>query len=95
MATTVGLIHLEFHLPGVASLKEKRRALKSFKDRIAHAHNVSIAEVDAQDNHKMGVLAVTMVGSDRRYVEGALQKIVNAATNNRDMILVETQFDWM
>ena len=95
MATIVGLLHLDFRVPGAASLKDKRQAVKSFKDRTAHAWNVSVAEVSAQDNHHRAVLAVAMVGSDRQYVEGALQKIVNGADRNRDMILIDTQIDWM
>ncbi|MCE5279623.1 MAG: DUF503 domain-containing protein [Planctomycetaceae bacterium] len=95
MATTVGLLHLEFHLPAAASLKDKRRSLKGFRDRLAAGHNVSVAEVASQDNPRRGVLAVAMVGSDKRYVEGALQRIVTAAASHRDMILVESQIDWV
>jgi len=95
MATTVGLLHLEFRVAQAASLKDKRRAVKSFKDRVAHAHNVSVAEVDAQDNHRRAVLAVAMVGNDRRYVEGALQQITNAAGKHRDMILIDHEVEWL
>ena len=75
------------------NLKDKRRVLKSFKDRLANAHNVSVAEVDAQGDRRLGVLAVAMVGSDRRYVEGALQRIVNAASLHRDMVLIEHEIE--
>jgi len=95
MATTVGLLHLEFHVAQAASLKDKRRVLKSFKDRLAHNHNVSVAEVEAQDNHLRAVLAVAMVGSDRRYVEGALQRMINSAAAHRDMILVDSEVEWL
>ena len=95
MATTVGLLHLEFQVHQPASLKDKRNAVKSFKDRIAHRHNVSISEVDAQDNRRRAVLAVAMVGSDRRYLEGALQRVVNAAGRHRDMILIDHEIEWV
>ena len=95
MATTLGLVHLKFHVCQAASLKDKRRVLKSFKDRLAHAHNVSVAEVDARDQHRLAVLAVAMVGSDRAYVEGALQRIVNSASQHRDMILIDREIEWL
>lgn len=95
MPTTLGLLHLELRIPQAMSLKDKRRALKSFKDRLRSGHNVSVAEVAGQDTHRRGVLAVAMVGSDRRYVEGALQKIVNAAENLRDALLVDSQIEWL
>ena len=95
MGTTVGLLHLEFRIPQAASLKDKRRLVKGFKDRVAHAHNVSVAEVDAQDSRQRAVLAVAMVGNDQRYVEGALQRIVNAAGRHRDLILVSREVEWV
>jgi hypothetical protein len=95
MATTVGLLELTFDVTQAASLKDKRRAVKSFKDRTRHRHNVSIAEVDGQDNHRRAVLAVSMVGTDRRYMEGVLQRIVNAAETHRDMMLIETEVSWL
>jgi len=94
MGTSVGLLHLSFHVPGARSLKDKRRAMRSFKDRLAHSHNVSIAEVDGHDNHRRVVLAVAMVGSDRRYLESALQGIVNAAESQRRMILTDQDVEW-
>ena len=95
MATTLGLIHLEFRIPQAASLKDKRRLVKSFKDRVANRFNVSIAEVDALDDRRRAVLAVAMVGNDKRYLEGALQQITNAAANHRDMVLTDRETEWL
>ena len=95
MSAIVGLLHLRFHLPQAMSLKDKRRSLKGFKDRVRHGHNVSVAEVGEQDSHRTGVLAVAMTGSDRRYVEGGLQKILNAAACHRDMVLVDSEIEWL
>jgi len=77
-----------------ASLKDKRRSIKSFKDRLSGRYNVSVSEVAHQDSHRQAVLAVAMVGTDRRYVEGALQKIVNAAASHRDLVLVDHEIEW-
>ena len=95
MKTSLGLLHLEFHILQATSLKDKRRLVKSFKDRIAGRFNVSIAEVDAQDSRRRAILAVAMVGSDPAYLAGALQKIVNAATMHRDMILAASEVEWL
>ena len=95
MATTVGLLHLEFRVAQATSLKDKRRVVKSFKDRLSRAHNVSVSEVDRMDNPRWAVLAVAMVGGEKRYIEGALQKIVNAATTQRDMVLIEHETEWL
>jgi len=94
-ATVVGVLHLRLDVVQSRTLKDKRRVIKSFKDRVAHGHNVSIAEVDHLDNHRLAVLAVAMVGNDHAYVEGALQTIINAAAAHRDMILLESGVRWL
>lgn len=95
MATTVGLVHLEFHMSQAASLKDKRRMLKGFKDRLAASHNISVSEVAEQDKRHRGVLAIAMVGTDKRYMAGALQKIITAASSHRDMVLLNSEIEWI
>mgnify|MGYP006293189173 CR=1 len=95
MATTVGLLHLSLDLPQAMSLKDKRRSVKSFKTRMANGFNVSVAEVASQDDRRRAVLAVATVGADRRYLEGLLQRIVNAAAGHRDMILIDHEIEWL
>ena len=70
---TIGVLQLELSIGDAMSLKDKRRVIKSLKDRIAHGHNVSIAEVGALDAHRRSVLGIAMVANDRGYVEGAEQ----------------------
>ena len=74
---TIGVLQLEIGIGDAMSLKDKRRVVKSLKDRIAHGHNVSIAEVGALDEHRRAIIGIAMVANDARYVEGALSKIVD------------------
>ena len=73
----VGILQVEISIPDAMSLKDKRQVVKSLKDRIAHGHNVSIAEVGALDEHRRSIIGVAMVSNDKRYVEGALSKLVD------------------
>ena len=73
----IGVLQLELSIGDAMSLKDKRRVIKSIKDRIAHGHNVSIAEVGALDAHRRSVLGLAMVSNDPRYVQGALSRIVD------------------
>ena len=75
------------------SLKDKRRVIKSLKDRISHGHNVSIAEVGALDEHRRSIVAVAMVSNDSRYVEGALSKLVDFVRLNPDAVLQDYQIE--
>ena len=84
---------MELRIAEAASLKDKRRAIRSFKDRLRNTWNVSVAEVDRLDNRQLAVLAVAMVSKDRRYLEGALQKLVNATAAEREISLVDYELE--
>lgn len=73
----IGVLQLELTIGDAMSLKDKRRVVRSVKDRIGHAYNVSVAEVAALDQMRRAVIGVAMVSNDPRYVEGALSKIVD------------------
>lgn len=74
---TIGVLQLELAIGDAMSLKDKRRVVKSLKDRIAHGHNVSIAEVGALDEHRRSIIGIAMVSNDHRYVESALSKLMD------------------
>jgi uncharacterized protein YlxP (DUF503 family) len=93
MATKVGLLHLNLLIGDAMSLKDKRRVVKAFKDRIAHGRNVSVAEVDHLQSTRRAVLAVAMVGNDGRYLAGALEQIVNTARGNRSWVLLDHRIE--
>ena len=91
----VGVLQLELRIGDAMSLKDKRRVVKSLKDRIAHRHNVSIAEVAALDEHRRAVLGVAMVSNDGRYVEGALSKLVDFVRANPYAELLDYDIELM
>lgn len=92
---TIGVLQLELAIPGAMSLKDKRRAIRSVRDRIAHAFNVSIAETNAQDEWRRCVFGVVMVGSDQRYVEGALAKVVDLVRGSGQVDLSDYRIDFV
>lgn len=73
----VGVLRVRLTIFEARSLKDKRRAIKSLKDRLSARHNVSVAEVDDQDLRQAATLGVAMISSDARFVESALHKIVD------------------
>jgi uncharacterized protein YlxP (DUF503 family) len=90
---TIGVLQIELSITDAMSLKDKRRVVKSLKDRIAHRHNVSIAEVGALDEHRRAVLGVAMVSNDSRHVEGALSKLVDFMRAVPQVSLLDYQID--
>ena len=89
----VGLLRVELHIPMALSLKDKRSVLKSLKDQIHGRFNVAIAELDANEKWQRASLGVTTVGSDRRFVDGCLQQVVEWIRRNRfiEVIRVEQE----
>jgi len=89
----VGTLKVRLVLRESHSLKDKRRVIKSLKDRIAHAHNVSIAEVGALDEHRRSIIAIAMVSNDSKYVEGALSKLVDYVRLDPGAVLQDYQIE--
>jgi hypothetical protein len=90
---TVGILQITLNINDARSLKDKRRVVKSLKDRLRNRFNISIAEVGMQDYWQQAELAACMVGSDRRYVEGALTKIVSLFESYPPVIVVDYQIE--
>jgi hypothetical protein len=90
---TVGVLQIEISVTDAMSLKDKRRVVKSIKDRIAQSHNVSIAEVGALDEHRRCILGMAMVGNDKRYVEGGLSKLVDFVRMVPQVSLIDFQLE--
>ena len=71
-AVVVGVRTWDLHLAGCQSLKDKRRVVKSLKDRLHDRFNVSAAEVDHQDVWQRAALAASVVTTERRHAEEVL-----------------------
>jgi uncharacterized protein YlxP (DUF503 family) len=74
----VGSLRVRLFVRESRSLKDKRQVVQSIKDRLRNQFNVSVAEVEAQDNRQLGVLGIAMVSNESRHVRGALEQVVNA-----------------
>jgi uncharacterized protein YlxP (DUF503 family) len=72
----VGTVEVDLSLPGVNSLKEKRRRLKSLLARMQNRFNISIAEVKFNDNLRMARLGAAVVSNDKAYVDQVISRIV-------------------
>ena len=73
----VGVLKFRLGIFEALSLKDKRRVVKSLKDRLQARHNVSVAEIDDLDHRQAATLGLAMISNDARFVESALSKIVD------------------
>jgi len=70
----IGAFEVRLKVLGARSLKEKRKVLKSLKDRFSRM-NISIAEVDDQDKWQAATIGIALVSNDAGYVNSVIDKI--------------------
>ena len=79
----VALLTLEIYVPGITSLKEKRGIVKPLVARLRNEFNVSVAEVEDQDQLGHTVLAVAAVSASPDYVHGLLTRVAESVSEWR------------
>jgi len=85
--------NLELHLWESSSLKDKRRILKSLKDRIRNEFNVAVAEVDPTDLWQSASLGVVTVSNGVRHANGTLTKVVNLVESDVRIELINCNME--
>ena len=78
----VGILTIHLHLPGCASLKEKRGRLKPLLNRLHREFNISVAEMDRQDMWQEAVIACALVNSDGMQIQRSLQTVLKWVEGN-------------
>jgi hypothetical protein len=71
----VAILTLHLHLPGCASLKEKRGRLKPLLARLHRQFNLSTAEMDLQDKWQEALIACAMLGNDTAHLQSAMETV--------------------
>jgi len=74
----VGSLKVRMLVRESRSLKDKRQVVRSVKDRLRNSFNVSIAEVDAEDDRQMVVLGMAMVCNETAVIRKTFDEIVQA-----------------
>jgi uncharacterized protein len=85
----VGVLRLSLRIAGSRSLKDRRRVVRSFKDRVQARLRVSVAEVGALDDHQAAVIGVAVVANDAARCDELLARAAAMASTLRDATLVD------
>ncbi len=92
---TIGLLHMDFLIPGARSLKDKRRVLKSLKQLLHNRYNCSVAEVDFKELWGRSRLAVCVVSDDSRHANEQLNEIARFAANKDGAELLDYRIEML
>jgi hypothetical protein len=90
---TIGSILLEIFLPASQSLKDKRRVVRSLKDRLRSRFNVAVAEIDHQDTHQRATLGVVSIASGRLQIEQLFESVRAEVERNLPGDLVQAEIE--
>ena len=75
----IGMGVLRFRIHDCRSLKAKRRVVKAIVSRIRNNFNASVGEVGANDVYQRADIGFALVGTDRRLINGKIDKLFNMA----------------
>lgn len=89
MTAYVGILQFTILMRSSHTLKDKRRILRSIKDRLGHRYNISIAEIEDMDVRNHAVMGIALVGNESKYVETVLSKIVEQLRVHPEAELVD------
>ncbi len=89
----VAVMTLKLSLSDAHSLKDKRRIVKSLKERLKQRFNVSVAEMDLQDVWQSAVLGVAAISPDKRFAEAVASKVADFVRSDPRLFLgaIETE----
>jgi hypothetical protein len=85
----VGILQLRLMIRDAQSLKDKRRIVKSLRDRIRNRFNVSVSEVDSLDSRQQATLGVALATNDRVFADQVLAKVVDLVRATPGAVLVD------
>lgn len=85
----VGVCRVEVFVPESDSLKTKRRALASLKQRIRNKFNVSVAEVDNYEKWQRISLGIAMVTNEHRYIDRVIGEILKLIESDLRIEILE------
>jgi uncharacterized protein len=85
----VGVSRQVLQIPGARSLKDRRRVVKSLKDRLRARLPVSVAEVGDVERYQVATLGVAVVSADAARCREVLSRATSIAATLRDAVLAD------
>jgi uncharacterized protein YlxP (DUF503 family) len=77
----VSMIQMILEIPDAGSLKEKRRIVRSVKEKLQRRFHLSAAEVDLHDSITFAQIGGALVSNSKTFGESVLQKAFTMIEN--------------
>ncbi len=92
MGMHVGLLEVTLRLEGNASLKGKRKVVKSILGRVKARFNAAASEVGG--HYETAVLGFAVCGPDRRILNTVLDNILDFIEDNVDAEVADSEMEF-
>ena len=89
----VGLLKVSLILPGNASLKGKRKVVRSLTERLKSRFNVAVAEVAGNDLLQRIEIGMAVVGNDGRFLNSVLDKILDYVERETEAQVIDSHME--
>jgi uncharacterized protein YlxP (DUF503 family) len=87
----VGVGRLVLQIPGARSIKDRRRVVKSFKDRVRAKLPVSVAEVGDLEQLQLASIGVAVIANETERCDEMLSAAVRMARVLPDAVLADVR----
>jgi uncharacterized protein YlxP (DUF503 family) len=85
------MLQFIIEIEDVSSIKDKRRVVKSIKDRLISRFKISVAEVDLLDSLRFAQIGAALVSNSKQYGEQVMQKVFNVVESTIPGRIIDSQ----
>lgn len=89
----LGILQVELELFDPTNLKEKRRIVRSLKDKLRQLYECSVAEVGVLDILTEATLGIAIVSNEGKHARQRCQAILNFIEKSRDARVVDFEME--
>ncbi len=76
----IAALTIELRIEHAQSLKDRRQVVRSLKEKLGHAFNISVAELDEAVTWQSATIGVAAISRSRDYLTGLMRQVEDAAT---------------
>jgi uncharacterized protein len=87
----VAVMRLDLLVPGSRSLKDRRQAVKSLKERLRHRYDIACAEVGDLENWNRASLGISAVSNDKPVLQDIVSEIARYAQNDPNVLITNVE----
>ena len=91
----VGILTVDFMIPGSNSLKDKRQVVKSVVDTVRNKFNVSAAELESLDSWRRAVIGVACISNDKEVANTLLNRVLASIESNPRLSVTDCRFEFV